>query len=161
MHVKRLMKFLHTMGAIGMMGAMACLIVMLIVAPPVSELAQYALMRKAMGAVASWIYLPSMAVTLVAGLLAIAFTRPFHNAGWAWAKAATGVLVFEWSFVGVIGPMQNEAVDAADVIAGKADAALLAASLSAEQSSLWIMLGVATFNVVFGIWRPKLTNLPD
>ena len=59
---RRLMKFLHTMGATGLMGAMAALVVMLGVAPPPSALDGYAATRSAMGAVATWIVLPSLAL---------------------------------------------------------------------------------------------------
>jgi hypothetical protein len=38
--------------------------------------------------------MPSLALTLIAGLLAIAVNRAFHNAGWAWAKLATGIKVW-------------------------------------------------------------------
>jgi hypothetical protein len=159
------MKFLHTMGAIGVMGAMACLLVLLAFAPAPTSVEQYALMRGAMAGIAKWVFLPSMALTLVAGLLAIAINKAFHNAGWAWAKLLSGVLVFEWGFVGVQGPMEMEAKASANTlagqVAGQTDIASLAASLSAEQNSLWILLGVATFNVVFGIWRPRLTNIRD
>lgn len=165
LHLRRLMKFLHTMGAIGVMGAMACLLVLLAFAPQPSSVEQYALMRGAMAGIAKWVFLPSMALTLVAGLLAIAINKAFHNAGWAWAKLLSGVLVFEWGFVGVQGPMEMEAKASANTlagqVAGQTDIASLAASLSAEQNSLWILLGVATFNVVFGIWRPRLTNIRD
>ena len=57
--------------------------------------------------------------------------------------------------------MQQEAELGAQVLAGGADAATLAASLGAEQNSLWVLLAVATANVVLGIWRPKITRLPD
>lgn len=157
--MRRLMKFLHTIGAIGLMGAMACLLVLLAAAPPPAELSQYALIRGAMGAIATYIYLPALALTLIAGLLAMAVNRSFHNAPWALVKLATGILVFEWGFVGVIGPMQNEAEQAALALAGKADPATLATTLSAEAGSLWIMLAIATLNVVLGVWRPRFSRL--
>ncbi|WP_407529149.1 hypothetical protein [Methylobacterium oryzisoli] len=155
--MRRLMKFLHTMGSIGLMGAMASLVVMASVAPPSSALAGYALMREAMAAVATWIFLPSLAVTLVAGLLAIALNRAFHSAGWAWVKLATGILLFEYGFVGVQGPMQREAERSAGALAGQVDPATLAGSLRAEQGTLWVLLAVATANVALGIWRPRLS----
>ncbi len=158
--MRHLLKFLHTMGAIGLMGAMASLLVLLAWAPPPSALAEYASIRGAMGAIATWIFYPSLGLTLVAGLLAIAFGRAFHNAGWAWAKAATGILVFESGFVGVIGPMQQEAEHSALALAGKFDPALLATTLDAERNTLWILLAVSTANVVFGIWRPRLSWRP-
>lgn len=154
------MKFLHTVGAIGLMGAMAALLVLLSVAPPPTSLSGYALIRGAMGAIATWIFFPSLAMTLIAGLLAIAFNKGFHNAGWAWAKAATGILVFEAGFVGVLGPMQREAEQSAKALAGLIDPATLATSLSAERGTLWLLLVVSVANVIFGIWRPRLTRLP-
>ena len=39
------------------------------------------------------------------------------------------------------------------------DPAALAASLGAEWKSLWVLLAVATANVVLGIWRPRLRLL--
>ncbi len=159
--MRRLLKFSHTMGAIGLMGAMACLLVLLSLTPAPAQLAQYALMRGAMGQIATWVILPSFALTLIAGLLAMAFNRAFHNAGWAWVKLATGIVVFEAGFVGVIGPMQEEAERSAEALAGKIDAATLAQTLGAENGSLWLLLAVSTANVVLGVWRPKLTRIPD
>ena len=159
--MRRLMKFLHTIGAIGLMGSMICLLVLLGMTPPPSSISQYALMRGAMGSIATWVLLPSLALTLVAGLLAIAVNRAYHNAGWAWAKLATGILIFEWGFAAVVGPMQQQAELSANVIADGADTAALAISLGAEQNSLLVLLAVAAANVVLGIWRPRLTRLPD
>jgi len=109
-----------------------------------------------MGAVATWIFVPSLGITLIAGLLAIAVTRGFHSAGWAWLKAATGILVFESGFVGVLGPMQQEAAQSAAALAGTVDPATLARSLTAESNTLWVLTAIATVNVVLGIWRPRL-----
>lgn len=145
------------MGAIGLMGAMAALLVLLALAPlPRTALDNYALIRGAMGAVATWIFLPSLALVLLSGLLAIAFNRAFHNAGWALLKLATGILVFEGGFVGIQGPMQEEARRSAAALAGTVDPATLAQSLGAERGTLWVLLAVATANVVLGIWRPRL-----
>lgn len=156
--MRRLIKFLHTIGAIGLMGAMASLVVLLRLAPPTTSLEAYAQARAAMGEIATWIFFPSLALTLIAGLAAIAVTRGFHNAGWAWLKAATGILIFESGFSGVLGPMQNEAALSAKALAGKADPATLGLSLGAEQGTLWVLLGVATANVVLGVWRPRLSR---
>lgn len=144
------------MGAIGLMGAMAALLVLLAWTPPPTELATYATVRGAMSAVATWVFFPSLGLTLIAGLLAIAVTRGFHDAGWAWAKAASGILIFESGFVGVLGPMQREAERSALAVLGRADPATLARTLGPERGTLWILLGIATANVVFGIWRPRL-----
>ncbi|MFH6782494.1 MULTISPECIES: hypothetical protein [Methylobacterium] len=160
--MRRLMKFLHTMGAVGLMGAMASLVVMLgVVPPPSSALAGYALMRGAMAAVATWVFLPSLALMLVAGLLAIALNRAFQNAGWAWVKLATGVLMFEYGFVGVQGPMQLEADRAVAALLGRVDPATLAGSLGAERGTLWVLLAIATLNVGLGVWRPRIMRRPQ
>jgi len=159
--LRRFLKFLHTIGAIGLMGAMASLLVLLSYVPPPASLAEYALIRGAMGAIATWIFFPSLALTLIAGLLAIAFNRAFHNAGWALLKLASGILVFEAGFVGVLGPMQNEAERSTGALAGQIDPAALGGSLAAERNTLWVLLAVAAANVVLGIWRPRLTGIPD
>ncbi len=159
--MRRLMKFLHTIGAVGLMGAMACLVVLLGFVPKPSSLQQYALMSAAIGAVATWVFFPSLALTLIAGLLAIALNRAYHSAGWAWAKLVTGIIMFEWGFAAVLGPLQDEAEASARVLNGEADPATLVLSLQAERSSLWVLLAVAAANVALGIWRPRLTRLPD
>ncbi|UMY19775.1 hypothetical protein MMB17_10975 [Methylobacterium organophilum] len=158
--MRRLLKFLHTMGAIGLTGAMACLLVMLARTPAPSALSEYAAMRGAMGAVATWIFFPSLGLTLIAGLLGIAITRAYHNAGWVWLKTATGILVFESGFVGVLGPMQHEAERSALALAGRIDPATLGLTLGPERNTLWVLLAIAAANVALGIWRPRLRRRP-
>ena len=159
--MRRTLKFLHTMAAIGLLGAMAALLVLLHVAPPKTSLAGYAASRQAMGAICTWLFLPSLGLSLIAGLLAIAVNRAFHNAGWAWIKLISGVLLFEGGLQGIQGPMQDEAERSAAVLAGHGDVATLAASLGTESATVWVLFAVATANVVLGIWRPRLIRLPD
>jgi hypothetical protein len=156
--MRALLKFLHTIGGIGFLGGMACLVVMLAVLPDPASLATYAEARKAMAAVAQWVLFPSLGLTLIAGLLALGFNRAFHNAGWAWIKAASGILLFESGFVGVLGPMQREAEQSAKALAGAFDPALLGLTLNAERNTLWILIAIAVANVVLGIWRPRLAR---
>ncbi|MGE3335428.1 MAG: hypothetical protein AB7I36_17425 [Rhodospirillaceae bacterium] len=158
--MKRLLKFLHTIGAIGLMGAMACLLVLLGFATSPQPLPAYVLLTAAMGRTATWVYLPSMALTLFTGLAAIGINRAFHNAGWAWAKLATGLLMFEWSLAGIVQPLRSEAERAAAML-GPADAALIADAGDPIRNSIWVLLAVAAANVVLGVWRPRLTRLPD
>ena len=159
--MRRLLKFLHTIGAIGLMGAMATLIVLAIVAPPATQLPAYAVARGAMSAIATWLLLPSLGVTLVAGLVAMAMGRAFHNAGWAWVKLLSGVLVFEGSLQGIIGPLRQEAERSAAALAGNSGAADLAGTLGPERNTLMVLILVATLNVALGVWRPRLTSIPD
>ncbi len=156
--MRRLLKFLHTMGAIGMLGSMACLLVLSNIATP-AFLTEYTAVRGAMAAIAKLIFMPSLTLTLIAGLLAVAVSRAFQDAGWAWAKLVSGVLLFEYGLIGIEGPMRLEAERSAAALAGKGDPVTLAASLGAERSTLWILAAVATANVLLGVWRPRLMRL--
>jgi hypothetical protein len=153
--LRRLLKFLHTIGAIGMMGAMACLLVVIMFAPSPTSASGQAGVIGAMAQIATWVFLPSLALTLIAGLLAIAVSPGYHDAGWVWAKAATGILIFEGGFLYVIGPMQA-AAKTAGALAGRLDPASLARTSIAERNSLWMLLAVAAANVALGVWRPRL-----
>ena len=139
------------------MGAMASELVFSRVSPPPTALAAYAAIRGAMGALATWVFLPALGLTLVAGLVAMALNNAYQNAGWAWLKLATGVLIFE-GFVRIQGSMQEEARLSAAALAGQADPATLGGFLGAERLTLWLVLAVATANVALGIWRPRLTR---
>lgn len=159
--MRHVLKFVHTIGAIGLLGSMASLLILMIRLPIPASLPEYATMRAAMAAIATWVFFPSLALTLIAGLLAIGFNRIFHNAGWAWVKLASGILIFEGGFVNIVGPLQEEAQRSASALAGQLDPATLTRTYGAERNSLWILGAVAVANVVLGIWRPRLTRIPD
>jgi hypothetical protein len=156
--LRRFLKFSHTIGAIGMMGALACLLALLWFAPPPALPEGYAAARAGMGAVAKWVFMPSLGLTLIAGLLAIAASPVFQNAGWAWVKAATGILLFESGFVGVLGPIEAEAARSAKALAGGAAAAGSAVSFTSERNILIVLLLLSVANVVLGVWRPRLVR---
>jgi hypothetical protein len=158
--MRRLMKFLHTMGAIGLMGSMACLLVLLGFMPEPASLSEYARLRAAMGGIAQWIFLPSLALTLIAGLAAIALNRSYDNAGWAWAKLMTGIWCSSSAFRPFRPRWSMKRRSARPPLPGDADAAaMLGQMLDAEWNSLWVLIAVAVANVVLGIWRPRL--FPD
>ena len=142
------------------MGAMAALVVLLSFAAPRTSLAEYATIRGAMGAIATWMLLPALALTLIAGLLAIALNHAYHNAGWVGAKLATGVIIFEGA-LSIQSSMLEEAGRSANALAGQVEPTAPAGSLGAEQITLLVLLVVATANVGLGIWRPRLTRIPD
>jgi hypothetical protein len=152
--MRRLLKFLHTIGAIGMMGAMACLLVMLALAPPPAQAAEYAALFGAMGKIAGWVLFPSLGLTLVSGLLSMAANRAYQNAGWALVKLATGVLVFEAGFAGVVGPLQEEAERSAQVLAD--GTALVVETSGAVTGTIWVLMAIAAVNVALGVWRPRM-----
>ena len=153
--MRRLLKFLHTVGAIGMAGAMACLLVLLALAlaPAPSQAAEYAALYGAMGKIAGWVLFPSLGLTLVSGLLAMAATRAYQNAGWALIKLATGVLVFEAGFAGVVGPLQEEAERSAQAL--QRGTALVETS-GAVAGTIWVLMAIAAVNVALGVWRPRM-----
>ena len=157
--MRRLLKFLHEMGAIGLMGSLAALVVLARLAPPPASLSGYALMRGAMAEIAVWVVFPSLVLTLIPGLLAIAVTRAFHDAGWAWIKAATGILIFAGG-LHALAPIQEEARLSAAALAGRSDPATLAGVSNGEIGTLWLLLAVSTANVVLGVWRPRLIRRP-
>ena len=159
--MRALLKFLHTLGAIGMMGSCACLLVLMRLTPQPLDLANYAQMRGAMAAIVTWIFFPALIVTLAAGLLAIAINRSFQNAGWAWAKLATGVLLFEAGMAYLVGPIQEEAKRSASALAGQLDPASITGSYGSERGTIWFVLVISTVNIVLAIWRPRLTRIPD
>lgn len=153
--MRKATKFLHTMAAIGFTGGLAALIVLHLSLPAPTELQQFAALRIAMGAVAEWILLPSTLLVLVSGLLSMAVTPAFQNQGWALAKLASGILIFEGTLVYVQGPMEKAADRARAALAGELPVAELGATLQPEWSSFWIIMAVAVANVVLGVWRPR------
>jgi hypothetical protein len=134
---------------------MAAFVVLLSVAPPPTSLPAYAAVTGAMGQIATWIFFPSLTATLVAGLLAIAANPAFMDIGWVWIKAATGILVFEGGLVHIQGPIQEEAKRSASALAGRLDPAALTGAFGGLRNTLWVLLAVATANVVLGVWRPR------
>ena len=159
--MRRLLKFLHTMGAIGMMGAMAAMLVILSFTPePAGSLNDYALMRVTLGGVAEWLLLPSMTLVLLSGLWSMAITPAFHSAGWVILKLVSGLLVFKGILLSIQGPAQKEATLSAGALAGDVDPALLGSDLGSEWGALWVVMVIATANVVLGVWRPRFSRVP-
>lgn len=156
--MRKFLKFLHTMGTVGFAGALIALIILHASLPEPAELERFATLRIAMGNVAKWLLLPSMGLVLCSGLLSIGITPAFQNAGWAWAKLATGALVFEGTLAYVQGPMERAARQAQEALGGAFPEAGLGATLGPEWGSFWVMLGVAVLNVVLGIWRPRFSG---
>jgi hypothetical protein len=155
--LQRLLKFLHTMGAVGFMGSLACLLVLEYLVPPPSSLTSYALIRGAMGMIVNWVFFPSFFLTLVPGLLALAVTPAFQNAGWAWIKAASGILIFAGG-LHALAPIQDEARLSAEAIAGHLDPARLEGVSEGMAATMWMLLAIATANVVLGIWRQRIVR---
>jgi hypothetical protein len=147
------------MGAIGLMGSIACLLVLASLSSPSTPITAYASIRGAMAEIATWIFFPSFSLTLIAGLLAIAVNPAYHDAGWAWVMLATGIPVLSGSLQ-ALAPIQEEAKRSAGVLARQLDKGAITGSSAEEIGALWVLLAVLTANVVLGVWRPRLTQIP-
>ncbi len=157
--MRYLFKFAHTLGAIGLLGTMAGLLVVLALLPdPSEDIQTYAVLTEVVDKLARWLLLPSLAITLVSGLLSMGSVPAYHSKGWAWAKLATGVLMFEGSLLAIQGPLQREAQLTRDFLEGTVDVTGLGTSFWAAGNSIWLLGGVAVVNVALATWRPRFSR---
>jgi hypothetical protein len=147
------------LGAAGMIGAMAAVAIVMILAPAAVGASGYGPVVAAMAKIAAWIIGPSVVLTVISGLLAIAAHAPFQDAGWVWVKAATGILVLEGA-VHVLGPIQEAAKRGAGALAAGPDPAALALLLTSEANTMWVLIAVSAANVALAVWRPRLPQYP-
>lgn len=153
--MRKATKFLHTVGSLGYAGSLATLVILHGALPAPDDVERFTALRIVMGSVARWLVFPSMILILVSGLFSMAITPAFQNAGWVWAKLATGILVFEGTLVTVQSPMERGAERARQALAGELPLAELGA-LQTHTGAMWILLGVALANVALGVWRPRI-----
>lgn len=158
---KRLLKFLHSMGAIGLTGAVAIYIILLSTAPPPTSLAEYAVLRHGIERVCTLLLLPSLMICLTSGLLAMAVHPPFMNQRWVWVKALLGLSMFEGTLGGVQGPAERAAKVTARAMNGEIDPAVVATLAKDEWGTLWFILVMCVVNVAVAIWRPRLKSRTD
>jgi hypothetical protein len=152
--LRRILKILHELGAIGVLGAIASCLVLVATAP--TDPVAYASLRQSIVRVHDWVLLPSLLAVLVSGLLAIAATPAYKDAGWAWLKALLGLAMFEGSLLTIVASGKQAATHAAALASGTAEAATpLADALRTEWGGLWVMFAISLANVVLGVWRPR------
>jgi hypothetical protein len=151
----RSLKWLHEVGAIGTLGSFAACIVLLATAPTTSPVA-FAAVMQGIAAIAKWLLVPSLAIVLLSGLLAIAATEAYMNAAWAWVKALLGIGVFEGTLLTVGSSAQHASELSALAVLGSGDPAQLAQILRTEWGGLWIQAALALVNIVLAVWRPRL-----
>jgi len=156
--VKRAMKLLHVLGAVGLAGALAAHLVLLASAPAPLAAGEYAAVRAGILAIGTWVLLPSLLLVLTSGLLAIAVHGPFREARWVWIKAVLGLAMFEGTLAVVQGPSQRAAELAQKAAAGTVEPAVLADTVSGEWRGVAFILVLALANVILGVLRPRLAR---
>ena len=145
-------KTLHDLASLGFGGALAaCLVINQVASRDTA--AEFAAARQAFAAIAQFLLVPSMFVVVLSGLLALAATRAYTGAGWAWVKALLGLSLFEATLV-VVGSRQKQA----EIVAAYVDPALLDTLLRSERNTLWLLLALSVVNVVLAVWRPRLSR---
>lgn len=144
-------KALHDVASIGFGGGLAACLVINLWANRAAA-AEFTAARQLFAVIAQYVLIPSMAVVVLSGLLAMAATRAYQDAGWAWVKALLGISVFEATLL-VVGSGQRHA----EFVAAVADPAALDALLRSERITLWLLIALCSVNVVLAVWRPKLT----
>ena len=147
---RRSLKALHEVAALGLGGGLAaCLVINL--AFQGGPLESFVAARAGFDAIARYILIPSLAAILLSGLLSIATTRGFHDAGWAWVKALLGLSLFEATLLTVGASRRKE-----ELLAAAADPALLANLLNAERNTLLVLIGICIANIILAVWRPRM-----
>jgi Predicted integral membrane protein (DUF2269) len=156
--MRRIVKFLHTVSACGLIGALLGHMLVLWQGPQATP-EQYAALREIIALISRYILVPSLALSLVSGLIAMIVHRPYLERRWAWAKAALGLSMFE----ATLAVTQSKSVAAADLSARIAHGIeveqtqrLLAEAIRSEWNVLYAILALSLAQMALGIWRPKL-----
>jgi len=155
MAMRKLMKMLHTIGAIGLAGGLGTFMMVLAAGPEMSDIGAYAGLRASLERVSTWLIVPSMGLVTTSGLLAMAVHYPFMDAPWVWIKAVSGILIFEATLASVDAPAEQAAGASALAAAGEIDLAQLAGMVDDKWIAWWVLLGLSLANAVFAIWRPR------
>jgi hypothetical protein len=157
--LRKSLKALHEIGAIGTLGAFAASIVLLTTAPTASPVA-FAAVLQGIASISKWLMVPSLALVLISGLLAIAATEAYKNAAWAWVKALLGIGTFEGTLITIGASARHAAELSALAASGRGDPAQLAQVLRTEWGGLWILAVLSLANIVLAVWRPRLYRRP-
>ncbi len=158
MRLRPLLKFFHTVGALGITGGLAAYMVVLVSAPEMGSLSEYAALRNSLLTVSNWLIVPSMAIVLFSGLMAMAVHYPFHNAVWAWVKAISGILIFEETLRSIDAASEKAVIGTSKVLSGELEADALALYVDDMWLSWWTILALCALNIALGVWRPKFRS---
>ncbi|MEM6511904.1 MAG: hypothetical protein AAF660_02740 [Pseudomonadota bacterium] len=159
--MRKVMKFLHTTGSLGVAGGLAAFMLILHFGPPLGATAEYAHLREILDALSSYIILPSMALVMLSGVLAMAVHFPFQSATWVWIKLLTGFLILESMLATLDAPSRDAAAAARDAVVGNIKADELPAAVQDHWFAWWVLLSLALGNVGLAIWRPRFRGKPS
>ena len=153
--MRQLLKFLHSVASCGVIGALLCYMLILLKGPQ-QTLSQFADQRQVISAICSSILIPSLAIALFTGLIAMAVHRPFQEKRWAWIKALLGIGMFE-STLAITQSKANYAAEISrKIAAGEAGSDALGTSLHSEWMTLGAIMALSLANIALGVWRPRL-----
>lgn len=157
--MRQTLKFLHSVASCGIIGALLCYMLLLVKAPRETPV-QIAEQRQFIEVLCSLLLVPSMALALFTGLVAMAVHRPFQEKRWAWVKALLGIGMFE----STLAITQSKAHYAAEITrkiaTGEVPADALGNSLHSEWTTLLAIMALSLGNVALGVWRPRLKARP-
>jgi uncharacterized membrane protein len=159
--MRQSVKFLHLVSSCALLGALLAYMLVLLKAPQTTP-HDYAAMREIISLICRFILVPSLALSLVSGLVAMIVHRPYLQKRWAWAKAALGLSMFE----STLAVTQTKAVDAAEFASRIARQGVeaseashrLAEAIGSEWNVLFAIMALSLAQTALGIWRPKLTK---
>ena len=144
-------KALHEIAAIGFGGGLAACLVINLRANRAS-CAEFAAARSLFAAISQYILLPSMAVVVMSGMIALIATRAYMDASWAWLKALLGLSVFE-ATLAIVGSSRRQA----ELLAPALNPTVLDALLRSERNTIGLLIVLSVANVALAVWRPRLT----
>lgn len=154
--MKRLIKFLHELGTVGLMGATATQLVLSYAAEGMAS-RDYAVTRLAILRVSELLLIPSLLVVLVSGLLAMLFNSTFQKRGWALLKAGLTLVVLQCALVAVQGPAKQAAVISVAIVKGdRSQARHLPEIVRHERGGSAMLLFLSVVNIALAVWRPRL-----
>lgn len=168
--LRKLLKFLHEVGSVGVMGAVAAHLILIALCKRHTDLAQVIALRRGIDALVEWLLFPSVLLVVFSGLIPTILFKHLRNALWVWAKVGLGIPLIEVC----LGPVRSSAHEVTALltatIAGKpttpaaaAEAAeSLAEALYREKAGLWMVVVISVVNIALAVWRPRnITSRPS
>lgn len=148
-------KLLHELGSIGVTGSFAAIIVLFTTAPKQS-LDTFAVVNQSIATLAKYLLVPSLALVVISGLVAMMLNSGYLEAAWVWVKALLGISMFEGTLLTVVASARRAAeLSALAAAAKQIEPAELAQVVRTEAGGLWLLSALCLLNIALAVWRPK------